>query len=77
MVPTAFILEHLLKAIGVADNIIGVIDVIEKHYKLTYLNHHYKYSTLKTRSRLQRSLRGRRLKGKGKGVLRLSRFSRT
>ena len=46
MVPTAFILVHLLKAIGVADNIIGVIDVIEKHYKLTYLNRHYKYSTL-------------------------------
>ena len=52
MVPTAFILVHLLEAIGVArgvaDNIIGVIDVIGKHYKLTYLNHHYKYSTLKS-----------------------------
>ena len=38
MGPTAFILVHVLEAIGVADDIIGVIDVIEKHYKLTYIS---------------------------------------
>ena len=53
MVSTAFILVQLLEAIGVADNIIGVIDVIEKHYKLTYLNHYYKYSTLKSTTDIQ------------------------
>ena len=34
MVPTAFILVHVLEAIGVVDNVIGVIDAVEKHYKL-------------------------------------------
>ena len=37
MVPTAFILVHVLEAVGVVGNVIGVIDVIEKHYKLSYL----------------------------------------
>ena len=47
MVPTAFILVHLLEAIGVVDNIIGVIDVIEKHYKLL-INHYHRYATHKS-----------------------------
>ena len=37
LVPTEFILVHVLEAIGVVDNVIVVIDVIKNYYKLSYL----------------------------------------
>ena len=37
LVPTEFILVHVLETIGVVDNVIGVIGVIKNYYKLSYL----------------------------------------